>query len=293
MEMQPFTVRVIYVVPKNADPWGETKQRATDWLEDIQWFFADEMDRLGYGPKTFQIALDEGGALDFHQFNSPETKKQFEQDPNGSCKRVLGGRLRNEEDAEVCFFEAYSISQGVVSGVVARASRRRCYLSSLHLKLARREWMANDEGYGGQVFPWISLEPMKSNTLSWNGRGRKLGDVSGAAFGAMAHELAHCFGPNDHKSEDDVRQRKGNLMDKGFRGMRGYFRPGLTDDRCVLSKEDAVLLDGSPFFVVRDLKPKSPVFGIDSIPNDLGVGSHKLVVKRTHTSRLATGDDSL
>ena len=256
----PFTVRVIYVVPKDAEPWGETKQRAADWLADIQWFFADEMDRLGYGPKTFQIAFDGGGAIGFHQFKASETKKQFEQDPRGSCKRVVGGRLRNQEDAEVCFFEAYSITHGVVSGDAARTKRRRCYLSSLHLKLARREWLASQDVYCGQVYPWIGQEPMQSGTLSWNGRGPTLGDVSGAAFGVMAHELVHCFGPDDHTSDDDVRERKGNLMGKGFRGMRGYFRPDLTADRCVLSKKDAALLSSSPFFAVRDLKPKPMSF---------------------------------
>ncbi len=88
-----------------------------------------------------------------------------------------------------------------------------------------------------------------------------MGDVSGAAFGIIAHELAHGFGSEHHKSEDDKRERTGHLMGLGPRGFRGYFRPDLTEDRCVLSEVDARLLDGSQFFDVKeDLKPRSISF---------------------------------
>ena len=52
-------------------------------------------------------------------------------------------------------------------------------------------------------------------------------------------------------------------MGKGCRGMRGYFRPDLTDDRCVLSKESAAILDNSFFFKVRELKRRSVSFSYD------------------------------
>jgi hypothetical protein len=99
---------------------------------------------------------------------------------------------------------------------------------------------------------------MKANTLSWQGRGRKLGDVAGSAFGVIAHELGHGFGLSHDKTND--RNRKGNLMGNGFRGMRGYFRPDLTDDFCVLSERNAAILNKSKFFDIRDLKPKSAIF---------------------------------
>jgi hypothetical protein len=42
--------------------------------------------------------------------------------------------------------------------------------------------------------------------------------------------------------------------------MRGYFRPDLTDDRCILSEGSAAILDKNDFFAVRKLKPKSISF---------------------------------
>ena len=128
--------------------------------------------------------------------------------------------------------------------------------------MARREWIANNNGYAGEVFHWISPEPMKSDTLSWNRRGRKRGDVSGSAFGVMAHELGHAFGLSHERTDD--RNRKGNLMGNGCRGMRGYFRPDLTDDFCVLSERNAAVLDKNDFFAVRILKPKSMSFSAET-----------------------------
>ena len=265
---QPFTVRVIYVVPVDAEPWGEAKHRATECLADIQWFFADEMKRLGYGPKTFEIANDECGALVFHQIRSPLTKEEFRENYWKKCKKVAQAYgLRSTNDVVVYFYESYTITSGEVSGAGARGKRRglggEAFLSSLHLKLARREWIVNDNGYNGEVFDWISPEAMKGDTLSWHGRGRKLGDVSGSAFGVIAHELGHAFGLPDNSPPG--RNRKGNLMGNGCRGMRGYFRPDLTDDFCVLSEQNAELLENKDFFAVRKLKPKSMSFSDETV----------------------------
>jgi len=258
------TVRVLYVLPSNVAPWDETKRRANECLEDIQWFFADEMERRGYGPKTFQIATDKSGALVFHQINSPVSKGDFQDDPVPNCKKAAQAHaLRNDNDIVVYFHESYSIPilRGKVSAG-ARGCRRghggEAFLSSLHLKMARREWIADTSGYEGKVFEWIRPEPMKANILSWHGRGRQLGDISGSAYGVMAHELGHSFGLPDE--EPPGRNRRGNLMGNGFRGMRGYFRSDLTDDFCVLSEKNAAVLDQSPLFAVRDLKPRSTAF---------------------------------
>lgn len=260
---KPFTVRFIYVVPKNVEPWREAKRCAHEWLEDIQWFFADQMKKRDHGPKTFEIATDNKGELVFHQIRTSLSKDEFQNNRVNNCKNVgktYGLRSKND-DVVVYFYESYSIHNGKVSGQGARGQGGEAFLSSLYLKMARREWIADNNSYDGKVFKWISPEPMKADTLSWNRRGRKLGDVAGSAFGVIAHELGHGFGLSHDKTND--RNRKGNLMGNGFRGMRGYFRPDLTDDFCVLSVRNAAALNKSNFFAIRDLKPKSVIFYIE------------------------------
>ena len=258
-----WTIRVIYIVPAGIQPWFEAKQRATECLEDLQWFFADEMNRLGYGPMTFEIARDGEGSLVFYQIDSHLTPDDFRKNYWNNCKntaRAYG--LRDLDYVTVYFFEAYSISNGTVDDAGSRGKHKgrggESFLSSLHLKVARREWLANSNGYGGEVFDWIDSEVMKDDTLSWNGRGPTLGDVSGAGYGVVAHELAHCFNPPPQ--ENGRSGRTGPLMGSGCRGMRGYFRPCLTDDRCVLRDEDAAAFSNNGFFALRRLKPKSAAF---------------------------------
>ena len=262
-KIQPFTVRIIYVLPSDAEPWGEVKHRASEWLEDMQWFFADQMDRRGHGPKTFQIATDNWGKIIFHQIKSSLSIKDLQIKYWNNCKKAASFHtLRNKNDVVVYFYDSYSILGSRVVHAGARGRKRNrggeAFLSSLHLKMARREWIADKSGYDGKVFEWISSEPMKADTLSWHGRGRQLGDISGSAFGIMAHELGHSFGLSHDRTNDH--NRKGNLMRNGCRGMRGYFRPDLTDDFCVLSERNATVLNKSAFFAVRKLKPKSTAF---------------------------------
>jgi hypothetical protein len=87
--------------------------------------------------------------------------------------------------------------------------------------------------------------------------------VAGSAFGVIAHELGHGFGLSHDKTND--RNRKGNLMYNGCRGMLGYFRPDLTNDFCVLSVRNAAVLNKNDFFAVRDLKPKSVIFHAETV----------------------------
>lgn len=260
--MTPLTVRVVYVVPKDAEPWGEAKQRAMDLLEDLQWYFADQLHRNNYEPrKTFEIARDQDDDLSFRQVHAPQTKVEF---PNRDralaiCKDLLGPP--DQAYAEICFVEAYRITAGLVSNDLAGTSKRRSCITSLDLKVALREWVADTNKYGHQVFSWISSEPIKH----WKGRGEQVGDLSGAGFAVIAHELSHSFGLK-HLEKDDPRRKeekegKGYLMGNQFRGMRGNFRPDLTNDFCDITKEEAEILSSGGFFDVRKLRPRSLSFG--------------------------------
>jgi len=259
-------VRVIYVVPVGAEPWAEAELRATAVLEDIQWFFAEEMNRLGHGLKTFDIATAADGSLLFHQIDSPLSQEQFihasRKQYQARCRSAAKLRgLCDNNDITVYFVEAYSIINGKVSGAQALGWSRNggeAFLSSLHLKMARREWIGNENGYESEVFDWIDSQPMRRGTLSWNKRGTQLGDVSGAGFGIIAHEVGHSFAlPKQEKMRPG---RKGPLMGNGCRGMRGYFRPDLTEDRCLLREQDGMVLSHSDLFALRNLKPKSISF---------------------------------
>jgi hypothetical protein len=255
-------VRVIYIVPSDAEPWPEAKGRATDVLEDLQWFFAEEMDRLSHGRKTFGIARDANGSLLFHQIKGEFAKKEFleaskREYPKWCREAAMKCGLFDDSYITVYFIEAYNITSGKVSANCSGWARNggEAFLSSFHLKVAICHWIADTSGYGRRVFDWIDLEPLAENLrVGKNKRGPALGDLSGAGYGIIAHELAHCF--NLPPQEKGKRGRTGPLMGVGQLGMRGYFRPDLTSDRCWLRIEDGQALKNSKSFDVRELKPK-------------------------------------
>lgn len=259
-------IRLIYIVPSDAEPWPEAKERAADVLEDLQWFFADQMNMLGHGPQTFDIARDTDGSLLFHQIDSPLVKDQFIE----ANRRQYPARCRSAtkryglcDDAyvKVYFVEAYSIIAGVVHANCGGWARNggEAFLSSFHLKVTIRDWIADTSGYGGRVFNWIDSEPLAKNLrVGKNERGPALGDLSGAGYGIIAHELAHCFNPPPQ--EKGKRGRTGPLMGLGQLGMRGYFRPDLTSDRCWLRVEDGQAFSSNKSFAIRELKSRSVIF---------------------------------
>jgi hypothetical protein len=261
----PDQVSVIYVVPSDREPWREAQLRATECLEDLQWFFADEMTRLGYGPKTFDMARDTSGLVLFQEIDSELEASAFRHYYWQHCKNTAR-TLRDGNQVIVYFFEAYFLgdkttntSAGSRGGRNRRGRGGEAFLSSLHLKLARRDWLGRDDGYEGRVFEWIGPSPLEPGSLSWNCRGPALGDVSGAGFGVIAHEFAHCFGPPPQESSRC--SRYGPLMGDGCRGMRGFFRPNETNDRCLLRPGDGAVFDNNSFFGHRELKPRSHSFG--------------------------------
>jgi hypothetical protein len=259
------SVRVIYIIPSDAVPWTGAKGCAMEVLEDLQWFFADEMARLGYGQRTFDIVRELDGSLLFHQINSPLGREQFIQ----ADRRQYPSRCRitakkhglcDDSNLTIYFVEAYSIIDGQVRANCSGWSRNggEAFLSSLYLKMALRDWIADSTPYAGMQFEWIDPGPLPGNLRKWNNHRTTLGDLSGAAYGVIAHELAHGFSvaPQERKGG-----RYGPLMGSGHRGMRGYFRPDLTDDRCWLRPEDGQVLDDNQRLTIMELKSKSVVFG--------------------------------
>jgi len=239
--MPPAAVRAVYIVPKDAQPWSEARVRVTQAVEDIQRFISHEMTRTGQGERTFRIAREPDGLIHFRTLHATSyLKAQFQQ--GRATALHLCGRVAGPPDltyAEIFLVEAYSIRNGEVTGDIAGYSKRRACVSSLHLKVAFREWLHRDDDFFGQIFPWISPEPI----LKWKHReGFQLGDVAGAGFGTIAHELIHCFGPDNHNGKKDNETKYEDVMGTGFRRMRKFLQGGDTVGSCVLSQRAAEIM---------------------------------------------------
>ena len=63
---QEYVVRVIYFYPNDIEPQEDSVNTLKAMVKDIQKFYADEMERHGYGRKTFRLETDENGNVILH-----------------------------------------------------------------------------------------------------------------------------------------------------------------------------------------------------------------------------------
>ena len=239
---KPKAVRVSYIVPDDAESWTDLRRRATEVLEAIRQFFLLEMTRSIYGPKTFDILYADDGLVDFREIATTLPKVLFEEGRDKGiplCRKIAGPS--DQTYVEACFIESNPVKDGRVCGDIAGASERRAYLSSLYLKVASREWLSNEDAFSGKLPATISPTPI----LKWPHRGKTFGDIAGGGFGVICHELAHCFGTQNHNSEFDDEQCSQDMMGTGYRRMKRYLITGNSVGCCAFGKRALAVLSNS------------------------------------------------
>ena len=74
---EPQTVRVIYFLPNGRAPHPDIDTKLDTLMRDTQRFFADEMERNGYGRKTFRLETDASGKTLVHHFDGQFTAHYY------------------------------------------------------------------------------------------------------------------------------------------------------------------------------------------------------------------------
>ena len=71
------SVRLIYFLPKDRPPRPERITALKQLIKDTQEFYADEMERHGYGRKTFRVETDRSGEPIVHRFNGRFNERHY------------------------------------------------------------------------------------------------------------------------------------------------------------------------------------------------------------------------
>ena len=72
-----YVVRVTYFYPSDREPSDALEAKLDAMVKDIQQFYADEMERHGFGRKTFRLETDENGNIVKHRFNGKFTSSHY------------------------------------------------------------------------------------------------------------------------------------------------------------------------------------------------------------------------
>jgi hypothetical protein len=258
---QPYEVHIGYVIPSNrqAQPNAISDLQAS--FEAIQGWYADQMNRYGFGPKTFQFeTLADGVTPKVYSTKTAITDTQMRQDifnntlgtaafgvgPSnnpGSPKTVWA--LFSEEHAET--------SNGSVLGDTSLGSGGGgdtggvTVQSSNLLPFENPSMLSNTANYPGVTVPAFGSFPMVFGNSFASFDGSTFSQIASVSQGATTHELGHAFGLNhDFRNDNNFH---GNLMGNGFRGLRAsYFPQQFTSDDIQLSYVAAETLNVSRYF---------------------------------------------
>ena len=220
-EQPPKKLHVIYFTPADREPASKYELRLEAILEDVQTFYRAEMDRLGFGPKTFALVRGAEGKWIIHLVKGKELEAAFPRwlgrnggntgDPAGGekvkaeCRSMLGAAGISLERETVLIFchlatfdekartfrhhSPYFGSWTQQSGLCFAADWAEQDLDNL----TRKEPRLNDGEYGDM----------------------SLGKHTTIFLGGIAHELGHAFALPHCGERRDERTLGTSLMGGG------------------------------------------------------------------------------
>ncbi len=109
-------VRLIYLVPNDREPQPDFDAKFDALIKETQKFFADEMERHGYGRKTFRFEADENGEAIVHRIKSKQDDQHFQEwsrDPK-AAREYFGD---DYDLKKYVFLEAIDVSTGRLSSL--------------------------------------------------------------------------------------------------------------------------------------------------------------------------------
>lgn len=282
-------VRIAYIVPSNRTPQSHAVATLRNVVLLYQTWFADQMERSGFGRKTFRFETESDGVTPFiHVLSVPQTDSYLRNDAYGNrvLEAVRGTGLPVGTSAQLWWlipethveFPDGSISGSFEFGYrspVVPVDSGWVMSGSDHLALYQSFYHTNALPYENLVVPDIGPYPLVEDVSFGWFDGPTLSGISSSALGGGLRSLGEGFGLDaDYRNDENF---NGDLMGLGFRGLRGVFYPKIFPyNYCALSYAAALALSVNPFFnserVASDITPpnvtittsgeRSPVSGL-------------------------------
>jgi hypothetical protein len=252
-------VRIAYVIPSNRTPQAGAVAELQQGIVWMQKFYRDEMDRYGFGPKTFNFETESDGV-------TPKVWIVHVNDTDANIRTDLFNKTIN--DAAAVGVPAFASGQdwllvpethvessnGTITGSTSLGASfgsgldgGEALIASDLLPFLDDASLTNDLAYGGRVFPGVGPFPMVFGVSQPGFNGSTISSLSSVIHGDLIHELTHGFGlPHDQINDDNFH---GNLMYNGFRGFRGWAYPyRYPSDDMTLGYAEALALSNSDYF---------------------------------------------
>ena len=280
-----YKVRVAYIIPSDRQQIARYRMKAGVLLSWIQTFYADQMERNGFGRMTFEYETASDGLPSVQIVRSPMTATEFA--GTGHVKYAVGNYWQHTENAiKTAGFSAYRPGEVWLCIVEAQdqmpdgsvhngTSQGNCVFesgmvvcSANILALADPKLLHDHRPYNGLTVPEIGPNPLVLHRSFASYEGDDVSSLVAVHIGAAAHELGHAF-TLQHCYLNDL-NFNGNLMGNSFRGWRGVAMPDqFPTEETRLDRPSALMLRVCPFFrkpTARVPVGKPPVVTLSTPP---------------------------
>ena len=290
-------LRVAYLIPANREPQPEGEANLRSLVTNYQTWLADQMDRQGFGRKTFQFETEADGVTPrIHTLRLPGDDTEYAATDGGETyNRVMAGAgevgINTLADGEIWLIvhEAFiQIADGSHIGGVALGGGGSALLSGASLSLLDLQGLQDNRNYAGLVIPTYGSRPLIQGKSFADFEGTTISSVASSAAGAYMHELMHAFWLTKHDGRND-NNFHGNLMGNGLRGWRGYMFPNqYPDDTVSLQRSTAIALNSSRFFqpIQAYTDNTAPVVQLNGLPSVVN-GKVRIQYTATDNQQLA------
>lgn len=267
-----YKVRVIYMIPSNRSPQPDAQNQLEDYVLRMWAWYGEEMERLGYGKKSFLYETEADGVtpkVNFAYVNQPDDYFQVE-DYGERWTKILTSIAdvgfppwnRGEVLLVVAETHIQRLNGQVDGAFVGGAGGGFTGVGAVTGETLARfstAFLTDNRLYNGLIIPAIGPYPLVQDvTFPWF-EGSTVSSTSSSAQGAALHELSHGFQLwHDFRNDANF---NGNLMGNGLRGIRGALYPNIyPSDDTRLASGSALQLNYNRFF------NKEKVFTEDNPP---------------------------
>lgn len=205
-------VHLVLWTPRNREPAPRYRERLSAIFKDIQSFYASEMRRLGFGPRTIGLDMAEDGIVRVHFVRGLKDYADYSVDSGGEIRKeclpvLVAAGLKPDEETIVIFCnmskwdpEQRTISQN--SPYYASGSNRK-----------GTAWQVDSP-----ILDLAFLEEKGQNVQDGQYGNISLGRYSSIFIGGACHELGHALGLPHNRERADERAAFGTaLMGSGNR----------------------------------------------------------------------------
>lgn len=253
------TVRVGYIIASNRVAQPDAEAKLAHVVRYMQAWYRSEMERHGFGPKTFRYETTSDGVTPkVNVVKATVTDDHLRGDVWGrTIQAASAGGLSTWAAGELWFLvpECHlQASDGTVTGGTALGASWGsgndpgiAMMGSDSLARWNPRTLSDDRSYSGIVLPELGQFPMvQDKSFPWF-EGTTFSEISSSVLGAAIHELGHAFGlPHDFRNDNNF---AGNIMGNGCRGYRGNRFPGkYANNYARLSYASALALNTSRYF---------------------------------------------